>query len=117
VHGEPEIGDDILIETFLSFDCNGDHELRLSSCCLPNGLGRCSMKQIKHISQHETLFNEGNLMVSVAVQFSEPSNCGDERPFAERIIKQIRNTENVVLYISFRTLQDPDRVNILQPSI
>jgi hypothetical protein len=34
----------------------------------------------------------------------------------ERIIEQIRNTEKDVLYISFRTLQDPESVNILQPS-
>jgi hypothetical protein len=53
------------------------------------------MKQSKHVHQHETRFDEGNLMVSlVAVQFSEPSNCGNERPFVgwERIIEQVRKT-------------------------
>jgi hypothetical protein len=66
------------------------------------------MKQSKNIHQHETLFNEGNLMVSlVAVQFFELSNCGDEWPFVdwERIIGQIRNTEKDVLYF----IQNPSR--------
>jgi hypothetical protein len=74
------------------------------------------MKQSKHVHQHETRFDEGNLMVSlVAVQFSEPSNCGNERPFVGWE-EDYRTDQKDVLYISFRTLQDPESANILQPS-